>query len=131
MDHVLRNEKDDTTATLKAHQEVEFYVIDMNSLNDSSQQQQRNSTGGRSSGRKNLEARKIKLLPKGSVKFEHVLAEGVTGVVLECPIEQGMEGFGRSGSGGGGGGKKKQVMGKIRLDVPVNSGEGDDEIITE
>jgi len=55
----------------------------------------------------------------------------VTGVVLECPIEQGMEGFGRSGSGSGGGGKKKQVMGKIRLDVPVKSGEGDEEIITE
>jgi len=51
----------------------------------------------------------------------------VTGVVLECPIEQAMEGFGRSGSGGG---KKKQVMGKIRLDVHVKSGERE-EIITE
>ena len=61
----------------------------------------------KSSERKNLEARIIKLLPEGSVKFEHVLAEGVTGVVLECPIERAMEGFGRSGSGGGG--IKKQV----------------------
>ena len=52
----------------------------------------------------------------------------MTAVVLECPIEQAMEGFGHSGSGGG---KKKQVMGKIRLDVPVKSGEDDEEIITE
>eukprot|EP00956_Cyclotella_meneghiniana_P042865 scaffold249339_cov49-Cyclotella_meneghiniana.AAC.1 len=40
-----------------------------------------------------------------------------------------MEGFGRSSSGSGGGGKKKQVMGKIRLDVPVKSREGEEIII--
>lgn len=128
-DHVEKDHDDDpSSVSLKIRQEVEFYVIDVNSLNDpSQQQQQRNSNGSQSSGRKNLEAREIKLLPEGTVKFEHVLAEGATGVVVECPIEPGTEGFGRSSSGGGGG-KKKQVMGKIRLDVPVKSGEGDGDI---
>lgn len=98
-------------------QELEFYVVDESTLSD---------VGGRKKSGKSLCARKIKILPPGSVKFEHVLAEGVTGVVLECPVEKGTEGFGRGGGGGG----KKNVMGKIRLDVPVKV-EGKDGEVTE
>ena len=112
--HLLIEE--DGKDMLKEGQEVEFYVIDESSLGD----------GARRKSGKSLCARKIKILPKGSVKFEHILAEGVTGVVLECPVEQRSEGFSRSG----GGDKKRTVFGKIRLDEPVKAGESDD-IVTE
>ena len=97
---------------IKEGQEVEFYVIDESSLE-----------GGRKRG-KNLAARKIKCLPPGSVKFEHVLASGVTGIVVECPIERGMEGFGRSNDG------KKNKMGKICLEEALLS-EMNGEKVTE
>lgn len=98
-------------------QEVEFYVVDESQLDGG---------GGRKKSGKSLGARKIKFLPKGSVKFEHVLGEGVTGVVVECPIEQGTDGFGRSGGG------KKNVMGKIRLEKPVKDGcSDDDDVVAE
>ena len=95
-------------------QEVEFYVVDESQLDGSG--------GGRKKS-KSWSARKIKFLPKGSVKFEHLLGEGVTGIVVECPIEKGTDGFGRSGGGG-----RKNVMGKIRLETPVKAGCSDDQI---
>jgi cold shock CspA family protein len=107
--HISHVDIHDESTTLKEGQDVEFYVVDESSLGD----------GRKKSGR-SLAARKIKMLPMGTVKFERVLAEGATGVVVECPIEQGTEGFGRSGNVG----KKGNAMGKIRLDVPVRM-EGD------
>lgn len=83
-------------------QEVEFYVVNEAGSNSTSKQ------GGRGGG-SGMSARQIKILPKGSVKFQHVIAKGVTGRVLECPVASVTDppfGFGRAGGGGGGGGRK-------------------------
>ena len=108
---------------LKEGQEVEFYVIDETAVGGS-------SGGGRKKSSNSLSARKIKLLPKGTVKFEEVLASGVTGMVVDCPIQQGMEPFGGSGNRSDGG-KGSTMMGKIRLDEPMAVEGSDGEVVSE
>ncbi|EED90300.1 hypothetical protein THAPSDRAFT_263580, partial [Thalassiosira pseudonana CCMP1335] len=87
--------------------EVEFYVV---------------NEGSQSSGSDN------RLLPEGTVKFEHVLAEGVAGVVLDCPIEQRVDPFGT----GGGRSEKKSgkaaIVGTIRLQEPITDEHNGEEV---
>lgn len=115
--------------SLMEGQEVEFYVVN---------EQDGGGGGARGSkrgggGGKSLSARKIKLLPEGTVKFEHELAQGVTGYVLECPVPEASADsfFGgppkKSGGGGGSGSSTTAaVMGKIRLDTPIIDTEGNE-----
>ena len=117
---------DDNDALIEG-QEVEFYVINEQGGGGC-------GGGGRGSkkGGKSLSARKIKLLPEGTVKFEHELAQGVTGYVLECPAPMASADsfFGgpskKSGGSGGGGSSPTAVMGKIRLDTPIIDTEGNE-----
>jgi len=100
---------------LKEGQDVQFYVI--------------GNEGGKNG--KSVSARKIKILPKGSVKFEHVIAQGVTGLVVDCPV-QAVVGFDRDRRGSG---KSQQTtMGRIRLHNVIGQnreGEEEDQAITE
>jgi len=72
--------KDNTLMSLEEGQEMEFYVINDNNCG----MRGRGKSGG---GGCRCVARRIRPLSKGTVKFEHVIAEGVTGLVVECPIE--------------------------------------------
>jgi cold shock CspA family protein len=71
----------DNKLKLEEGQEMEFYVI-----NDSNGGIKGRGKGGGGSGSRYV-ARRIRPLSKGTVKFEHVIAEGVTGLVIECPTE--------------------------------------------
>eukprot|EP00804_Cyclotella_cryptica_P030093 CCRYP_009514-RC/>CCRYP_009514-RC protein AED:0.12 eAED:0.12 QI:569/1/1/1/1/0.75/4/2402/678 len=128
--HVLLegNEEEGQGNILKEGQEVEFYVVDESSFSSSGGGG--GGAGGKKKSSKSLSARMIKLLPKGTVKFEHVLAQGVTGVVVECPIEQGIEPFG-SGSGRGDGKKGNPAMGKIRLEQPIMVEASGGQVVSE
>eukprot|EP00984_Skeletonema_dohrnii_P001102 scaffold343_cov82-Skeletonema_dohrnii-CCMP3373.AAC.1 len=129
LSHVESADGDDDNrmASLMVGQEVEFYVVN---------EQGGGGGGGRGSkkgsgGGKSLSARKIKLLPEGTVKFEHELAQGVTGYVLECPVEAPSADsfFGGPSKKSGGGGSSNTtavVMGKIRLDTPIIDTEGNE-----
>ena len=126
------NDDSDASSLLKEGQDVEFYVVNECSSSASS------GGGGRGKkGVKSLSARKIKLLPKGSVKFEKVIAQGVTGIVVDCPVQSVMEPFGgNSRSGGVYVERRKSDMGKIRLQqeiiVKVNDDDdGEEQVITE
>jgi cold shock CspA family protein len=110
---------DNNMPSLTEGQEVEFYVIN--------EQGGGGGRGGKKGGGKSLSARKIKLLPDGTVKFEHELAQGVTGYVLECPVpEASADPFfgGPPKKSGGGSSTTVAAMGKIRLDTPIIDTEG-------
>jgi len=126
--------RDVRKSTLKEGQEVEFYVVNEAGPSGSSGERGRASkSGGKSSS--SISARQIKILPKGSVKFQHTIAKGVTGIVMTCPVanvDNPSFGFGRSGGGrkggdrggggkGGGGGQggKENQLGKIHLQQPI------------
>ncbi|KAL7493312.1 hypothetical protein ACHAWT_002339 [Skeletonema menzelii] len=116
---------DHRMTSLMEGQEVEFYVVN--------EQGSGGGGGGRGSkkgsgGGKSLSARKVKLLPEGTVKFEHDLAQGVTGYVMECPVEapsaDSFFGGPSKKSGGGSSNTAAATMGKIRLDTPIIDTEG-------
>ena len=69
------DEAEEGEFTLGEGQDMEFLVVDENRIGKES--------GGRGKGR--ISARQIKFLPKGTVKFQYVLARGVTGKVIEKP----------------------------------------------
>lgn len=94
---------------LEEGQDVEFYVVD----------EVKSSEGGKKGGNGKLSARQVKTLPKGTVKFEHIIAQGVSGLVAECPLNKVIEPFGRSERGGG-----ESVVGKIRLQEDVCDNDG-------
>ena len=110
----------DTRTALREGQDVKFYVIE-----------ELPSTGAVKKGPR-LAARKVELLPWGSVKFEHIFAKGVTGMVVSCPVAD-VDTFGRSGSsnrkngrscvadkgGGGGRANSNAKFGNIRLQQPI------------
>ena len=107
---------------LKEGQELEFYVV--NESGGGTGGGGGRGGGGKKDG-KSVSARKIRLLPPGTVKFEHTLAQGVTGIVTECPVAAGTDPFGRrddrKGSSAGG---SAPTVGKIRLDQALTSTEG-------
>mmetsp|Transcript_7786 Transcript_7786/g.16144 ORF Transcript_7786/g.16144 Transcript_7786/m.16144 type:complete len:1398 (+) Transcript_7786:450-4643(+) len=92
-------------------QDVEFYVVDEGAVGGTGSANRNNKKGPKFS------ARKIKLLPKGTVQFERTLAEGVTGVVMTCPEPKVDHPFGR-----GSGEKKTEAVsfGTIHLDDPIS-----------
>ncbi len=120
------------TVPLKEGQEVEFYVVDeakVSSKSDCDDGGGRVSGGDKMGGSaKSLSARKIKILPNGTVKFEHVIAQGVSGLVTECPVSKVIESFGRSERVGS---ERQNVVGKIRLqeDVVDNDGQSITEVL--
>ncbi|KAL7490321.1 hypothetical protein ACHAW6_016137 [Cyclotella cf. meneghiniana] len=124
---LVEGEEEGKRNVMKEGQEVEFHVVDESSLSNSGVG---GEGGGKKKSSKSLSARKIKLLPKGTVKFERVLALGVTGVVVECPIEQGLEPFG-SGGGRGDAMRGSPVMGRVRLEDPIEIKASDGEVVSE
>jgi len=135
--HILSLEDGDekSRGMLKEGQDVEFYVVNESGGGAPSSGDRR----GSKKGDKSLSARKIKVLPQGSVKFELTIAEGVTGTVTECPVASGMEPFGRRDDrrkndrdGGAVLGNSKAKVGKIRLqeDIIVHINDGEKEVIT-
>lgn len=121
-----------SNVTLMEGQEVEFYVVDEAKV--SSESDICDDGGGRVSGggkmggsTKSLSARKIKILPNGTVKFEHIIAQGISGLVTECPVNKVTESFGRSERAGS---ELQNVVGKIRLqeDVVDNDGQSITEV---
>jgi cold shock CspA family protein len=96
-------------APLKEGQDVEFYVVN----------EVKSSEGGKKGRNGKLSARQVKILPKGTVKFEHIIAQGVSGSVTESPLNKVIEPFGRSERGGG-----ESVVGKIRLQEDVFDNDG-------
>lgn len=114
---------DGKAAPLNEGQEVEFYVINETETGGG-------RGGGSKKGGKSHTARKIKLLPRGSVKFEHTIGKGVTGIVTECPVESVSDPFGGGKSGrddrrsGAPSGSGSPMMGKIRLQQPLSDSEG-------
>ncbi len=122
-----------SSLVLTEGQEVEFFVV--NDVASGGGGGRGGGGGNNKKGGKSLSARKIKLLPKGTVKFEHELAQGVTGYVIECPVEASADPF--FGGGGGNSSKKSDrggnsggstavsaVMGKISLDTPLVDTKG-------
>jgi len=107
--------------------EVEFYVVNEGSQSSGSDNR-RGGGGGGKKGAKSLSARKIKVLPEGTVKFEHVLAEGVAGVVLDCPIEQRVDPFGTGGSRSEKKSGKAAIVGTIRLQEPITDEHNGEEV---
>jgi len=118
---------------LKEGQEVEFFVVDeaggvAPSTGD--------GRGGRKGG-KSVSARKIKVLPQGTVKFEHKIAVGVKGMVTDCPVASVTDPFGRrddrrKNDRGVVGGGMNQKVGKIRLQegIVMDNNNGEQEVIT-
>mmetsp|Transcript_5965 Transcript_5965/g.11558 ORF Transcript_5965/g.11558 Transcript_5965/m.11558 type:complete len:1473 (-) Transcript_5965:116-4534(-) len=133
--HILSREDGDEKprGMLKEGQDVEFYVVNESGGGAPSSGDRR----GSKKGGKSLSARKIKVLPQGSVKFEHTIAEGVTGTVTECPVASGMEPFGRrddrrKNDRDGGAVLGNSKIGKIRLqeEIIVDINDGEKEVIT-
>ena len=58
-------------AQLREGDEVEFYVVD--------------EPDNKNKGKQRMSSRRVRVLPPGTVKFEEVVAEGATGIVVECP----------------------------------------------
>jgi cold shock CspA family protein len=67
----LDDTEDDKEHELKVGQDMEFLVLT-----------EQEGSGGR---RERLSARSVKFLPKGTVEFHRILAQGVTGTVTRCP----------------------------------------------
>jgi len=114
-------------SSLVEGQEVEFYVVNEQGGSSGGGRGSKKGSSGGGGGGKSLSARKIKLLPEGTVKFEHELAQGVTGYVLECPVEAPPSGgsfFGGPSKKSDGGTTAATVMGKIRLDTPIIDTDG-------
>jgi len=63
--HYSQVQFEDEDVELTTGQEMEFLVV--------------------GEGNEKISARQVKLLPKGTVKFRHLLAEGVSGVITRCP----------------------------------------------
>lgn len=110
--------------SLKEGQEVEFYVVNEQGSGGGGR-------GGKKGSGKSVSARKVKILPEGTVKFEHELAQGVTGYVMECPVEAPSADsfFGGPSKKSGGGSSNTAAatkMGKIGLATPIIDTEGNE-----
>ena len=122
------NNEEETEYTLHEGACLSFLVVDEGNLPE----KYRNRPGGRGggggggggsgpSGAGKISARSVRFLPEGSVKFQHVLARGVTGRVVSRPIPPPPPppGAGRGGRKADDASMMGGMPGKVHLEVPI------------
>ena len=117
------NNEEETEYTLHEGSCLSFMVVDEGNLPEKYRNRPggRGGGGGGAPGAGKISARSVRFLPEGSVKFQHVLARGVTGRVVSRPIPPPPPppGAGRGGRKADDASMMGGMPGKVHLEVPI------------